>query len=313
MIAPRRRFRFGVQLAGASSGAAWAATARRVEADGYATLFMPDHFDDQWAPVPAMAAAAAATTTLRIASLVLDNDYRHPVVLAKEAATLDVLSDGRLELGLGAGWQRRDYDQSGIAFDDATTRVDRLAEALAVIKGLLGDGRYSFTGRHYTVTDLIGTPHPVQRPHPPIIVGGGARRVLTVAGREADIVGINFDLRTGAIGPEIGPSGTEAATAAKVKWVRDAAGSRFDQLELSVRVYLAVVTDQREQVAAGIATGFGLTPEEALGTPHFLVGSIDQIVDDLVRRREELGLSYVVFSGGALDDMAPVVARLAGT
>jgi len=263
-------------LAGASSGAAWAATARRVEADGYATLFMPDHFDDQWAPVPAMAAAAAATTTLRIASLVLDNDYRHPVVLAKEAATLDVLSDGRLELGLGAGWQRRDYDQSGIAFDDATTRVDRLAEALAVIKGLLGDGRYSFTGRHY-------------------------------------IVGVNFDLRTGAIGPEIGPSGTEAATAAKVKWVRDAAGSRFDQLELSVRVYLAVVTDQREQVAAGIATGFGLTPEEALGTPHFLVGSIDQIVDDLVRRREELGLSYVVFSGGALDDMAPVVARLAGT
>ncbi len=313
MPAPRHRFRFGAQLAGAPSGAAWAGIARRVEGDGYATLFMPDHFDDQWSPMPALAAAAAATTTLRIGSLVLDNDFRHPVVVAKEAATLDVLSDGRLELGLGAGWQRRDYEQSGIGYDDPTTRVERLAEALVVVKGLLGEDRCSYTGRHYTVTDLIGTPHPVQRPHPPIIVGGGARRVLTVAGREADIIGINFDLRAGAIGPGVGATGTAAATATKLGWVRDAAGSRFGELELSVRVYVAAVTDQRAEVAAGIATGFGLTPDEVLGTPHFLVGTIDEIVDDLVRRREELGLSYVVFSGGALDDMAPVVARLAGT
>ncbi len=313
MTAPRRRFRFGAQLAGAPSGEVWAEVARRVEGDGYSTLVMPDHFDDQWAPVPALAAAAAATTTLRIGSMVLDHDYRHPVVVAKEAATLDVLSDGRLELGLGAGWQRRDYEQSGIAYDDAATRVERLAEGLVVIKGLLGDGPFSFAGRHHTVTDLIGTPHPVQRPHPPILVGGGARQILTVAGREADIVGINFDLRTGAIGPEVGASGTAAATVAKLGWIRDAAGSRFDELELSVRVYVAVVTDQRAEVAAGLAAGFGLTAEEILGTPHFLVGTTDQIVEDLVRRRDELGLSYVVFSGGALDDMAPVVARLAGT
>ncbi len=313
MTTPRRRFRFGAQLAGSSSGAEWAALARRVEGDGYSTLVMPDHFDDQWAPVPALAATAAATTTLRIGTMVLDHDYRHPVVVAKEAATLDVLSDGRLELGLGAGWQRRDYQQSGIAYDDAATRVERLAEGLVVIKGLMGDGPFSFAGRHHTVTDLIGTPHPVQRPHPPILVGGGARRILTVAGREADIVGINFDLRTGAIGPQVGPSGTEAATVAKLGWVREAAGPRFCELELSVRVYVAVVTDQRLEVAAGLAAGFGLTTEEILGTPHFLVGTIDQIVDDLVRRREELGLSYVVFSGGALDDMAPVVARLAET
>jgi len=313
MVAPRHRFRFGAQLAGASCSAEWVATARRVEAAGYSTLFMPDHFDDQWAPMPALAAAAAATSTLRIGSMVLDNDFRHPVVVAKEAATLDVLSDGRLELGLGAGWQRRDYEQSGMAHDDAGTRVDRLAEALVVIKGLLGDGRFSFSGDHYTITELIGTPRPVQQPHPPIIVGGGARRVLTVAGREADIVGLNFDLRTGAIGPEVGASGTAAATATKLGWVRDAAGPRFGELELSVRVYVAAVTDDRAGVAAGIAAGFGLAPEEVLGTPHFLVGTVEQIVDDLVRRREELGVSYVVFSGGALDDMAPVVARLAGT
>lgn len=287
--------------------------AHRLEGDGFSTLVMPDHLDDQWAPVPALAAAAAATTTLRIGSMVLDHDFRHPVVVAKEAATLDVLSDGRLELGLGAGWQQRDYQQSGIAYDDAATRVDRLAEGLVVIKGLFGDGPFSFAGRHYTVTDLIGTPHPRQRPHPPILVGGGARRILTVAGREADIVGINFDLRAGAIGPEVGPSGTEAATLAKLGWLREAAGSRFNELELSVRVYVAVVTDQRAEVAAGLAAGFGLSTEEILGTPHFLVGTIDQMVDDLVRRREELGLSYVVFSGGAVDDMTPVVARLAGT
>ncbi len=307
------RFRFGLQVAGARSGAEWASTARRVETDGYSTLFMSDHLDDQWAPMPALTAAAAATTTLRIGTMVLDNDFRHPVVLAKEAATLDVVSDGRLELGLGAGWRRRDYEQSGIGFAAAAKRVDRLAEAVTVIKGLLGEGPVTFAGRHYTVTDLIGTPHPVQRPHPPIIVGGGARRVLTVAGRHADIVGVNFDLRTGTIGPEVGASGTAAATAAKLGWVRDAAGSRFGSLELSVRVYVAVVTDRRDEVAAGVAAGFGITPEEVLGTPHFLVGTIGQIVDDLVRRREELGLSYMIFSGGALADLAPVVARLAGT
>jgi len=313
MVVARHPFRFGAQVAGASSGAEWAATARRVEADGYATLFMPDHFDDQWSPMPALAAAATATTTLRIGTMVLDNDLRHPVVVAKEAATLDVVSGGRLELGLGAGWQRRDYEQSGITYDPADIRVERLAEALVVIKGLLGGDRCSFTGRHYTVTDLVGTPRPVQRPRPPIIVGGGARRVLTVAGREADIVGVNFDLRSGGFGPQIGSTGTAAATVTKLGWISDAAGSRFGELELSVRVFVAVVTDQRAEVAAGLATGFGITADEVLGTPHFLVGTVDQIVDDLVRRREELGLSYVVFSGGALGDMAPVVARLAGT
>jgi len=287
--------------------------ARRIEGEGYATLFMPDHLDDQWSPIPALAAAAAATTTLRIGSLVLDNDFRHPVVLAKEAATLDVVSDGRLDLGLGAGWQRRDYEQSGITYDDAATRVARLGEAVAVIKGLLGRERFSFAGHHYTVSGLIGTPAPVQRPNPPIAIGGGSSGVLALAGREADIVDVNFDLRAGVLGPEIGPTGTAAATIRKLGWVRAAAGPRFAGLELGVRVFLAVVTDRRAEIAEGIGRGFGLTAEEVLGTPHFLVGTVDEMVEDLVARREELGLSRVVFSGGALDDMAAVVARLAGT
>lgn len=311
MADPVRAFRFGAQMAGAASGREWAETARRLEGEGYSILFMPDHLDDQWAPVPALVAAATATTTLRLGTLVLDNDFRHPAVLAKEAATLDVLSDGRLDLGMGAGWQRRDYEQSGLPYDDAATRVERLGEAVTVLKGLLGGERFSFTGCHYTVSGLIGTPHPVQEPHPPILIGGGSPQVLALAGREADVVDVNFDLRSGVLGPEIGPTGTAAATVRKLGWIRAAAGPRFAQLELGVRVFVAAVTDQRQEVAEGIGRGFGLTAEEVLGTPHFLVGTIDQMIDDLVGRREELGLTRVVFSGGALDDMAPLVARLA--
>ncbi len=312
VAAPPRPFRFGAQVAGAPSAGAWAALARRIEGEGYATRCMPDHLDDQWSPVPALAAAAGATTTLRIGSLVLDNDFRHPVVLAKEAATLDVVSGGRLDLGLGAGWRPRDYGQSGITFDEAATRVARLGEAVAVIKGLMGRDPFSFAGRHYTVDGLIGTPAPVQRPHPPIAIGGGSSQVLGLAGREADIVDVNFDLRTGVLGPEIGPTGTAAATIRKLGWVRAAAGPRFAELELGVRVFVTAVTDRRRDVAEGIGRGFGLTPDEVLGTPHFLVGTVDEMVEDLVVRREELGLSRVVFSGGALDDVAEVVARLAG-
>jgi len=285
-----------------------------VEAAGYSTLLMPDHFGDQLAPLPALTAAAAATTTLRIGSLVFGNDYRHPVVLAKEAATLDVLSGGRLELGLGAGWERTDYEQSGIAFDPAPTRVSRLEESVAVMKGLLGgDGPFSFSGAHYRIDGLESTPAPVQRPHPPILIGGGGPRVLGLAGREADVVNVNFDLRAGAIGPDVGATGTVEATRQKLAWVRAAAGDRFDALELSVTVFLAAVTDQPDETAAAIARGFGLAADEVLASPHALIGPVDRIVDELVGRREELGFSYVVISGGAWQDMAPVVARLAGT
>ncbi|MDQ2825569.1 MAG: TIGR03621 family F420-dependent LLM class oxidoreductase, partial [Actinomycetota bacterium] len=184
-MAHQRRFRFGAQISFAASAGDWVAKARRIEELGFATLCVPDHFDDQLAPFPALVAAAAATSSLRVATMVLDNDYRHPLVAAKEAATVDLLSGGRLELGMGAGWLSSDYDQSGIVCDPPAVRIDRLEEALAVVKGLLGGGKFSFAGRHYTVTGHPGTPRPVQRPHPPILIGGGSRRILSLAGRDA--------------------------------------------------------------------------------------------------------------------------------
>jgi probable F420-dependent oxidoreductase len=306
------RFRFGAQMSFAGTREEWAAKARRVEELGYSTLCVPDHFDDQLAPMPALMAAAAATTTLRVGTLVLDNDYRHPLVTAKEAATVDLLSGGRLELGMGAGWLRSDYEQSGIALDPAGVRIDRLEEGLAVVKGLLAGGKFSFCGRHYTVTNHPGTPLPVQRPRPPILIGGGGRRILALAGREADIVSVNFDLSSGAIGTHLGATATAGATAEKVSWVREAAGARFDDIELSHTAYLSMVTDDRDAVAAGLGSGFGLDRDQVLAMPNFAIGTVAQIADELERRRDELGFSYVVVGGECHEAMAPVVARLAG-
>jgi probable F420-dependent oxidoreductase len=308
-------FRFSVQCSSlpGATGPSWAALARRCEDLGYSTLTVADHLDDQLAPVPALMAAADATTTLRVGALVFCNDYRHPVVLAKEAATLDVLSGGRLELGLGAGWMTTDYQQAGIALDPASTRIERLAEAVAVVKGLLAPGPCTFTGKHYAISGLDGSPKPVQRPHPPILIGGGGRRVLTLAAREADIVGLNIDLRAGRIDASAGPNATLEATDEKVAWIKEAAGPRFDELELQVRIHLAAVTDDREAMAVAVAAGFGLAPEQALQTPHALAGTVAQIVDDLQVRRERWGISAIGISMDAMDAMAPVVARLAGT
>jgi len=308
-----RRFRFGAQISFAASGPDWLAKARRVEELGYSTLCVPDHFDDQLAPFPALVAAAAATSTLRLGTLVLDNDYRHPLVTAKEAATTDLLSNGRLELGLGAGWLLSDYAQSGIDCDPPSVRIDRLEEGLAVVKGLLAGGKFSFSGRHYTVTNHPGTPRPVQQPHPPILIGGGGRRILSIAGRQADIVSVNFDLRSGSVGPQLGATATAEATAEKLRWVRAAAGDRFDDIELSHSLYLTMVTDDRVAVAGGLGTGFGLTSEQVLAMPNFAIGTVAEIADELERRRDELGFSYVVVGGECYEAMAPVVARLAGT
>ena len=310
---PMRPFRFGAQAGAATSGAAWTEKARRLEDIGYSTMFMPDHFGDQLAPVPALATAAAATTTLRVGSLVFDNDYKHPLILAKEAATIDVLSGGRMELGLGAGWMTTDYEESGIPLDPVGTRIDRMAEGLAVIKGMLAGGPFSYEGRHYRITNHTGTPKPVQQPRLPIMVGGGGKRVLSIAAREADIISVNFAMHGGAITREALLTGTSDATKEKVGWIRDAAGDRFDDIELGTTVFAATVTEDREQMAEVLGGGFGMAGEDVLATPHALVGSVGQIVEDLQRRREEYGFSYVVFSGGSEEAMAAVVAQLAGT
>ncbi len=308
-----RKFRFGVQTSNARTGADWTQKARQIEDLGFSTLFIPDHFNDQLAPVPALMAAADATSTLRIGGMVFDNDYRHPLVFAKECATLDVLSGGRLELGIGAGWMQTDYDASGIVYDRPGVRIERLQEALAIFKGLLGGEPFSFSGKHYTIANHTGTPKPVQKPRPPILVGGGGKRVLSLAAREADIVGVNFNLAPGAVNQQVMLTGDATATGEKMRWIREAAGSRFDELELNVTVFVSIVTDDRASMAERISGGFGMPPADLLESPHAVLGSAEQIVDTLQERREKFGFSYVVFSGDGFAQLAPVVKRLAGT
>ena len=312
MSAPRP-FRFGVQASGPATAADWAELARKVEGLGYSTLTCADHLDDQFAPIPALVAAAAATTTLRVGTMVLANDFRHPVVAAKEAATLDVLSEGRSELGLGAGWKTTDYETTGIPLDPPGRRIDRLAEAISVNKALFADGPVDHDGGYYRITGLEGTPKPVQRPHPPIVIGGGGPRVLALAAREADIVGLNVNLAVGVIDDRAGPNATEEATQAKIDLVRATAGDRFADLELQVRVHAVVLTDDRQGMAELMAPALGISPTAALASPHALAGSVEQMADTLVERRERWGISYLGLSLDALDAMAPVVARLAGT
>jgi probable F420-dependent oxidoreductase len=311
-----RKFRFAVQLSKAPDGTArsWAAQAKKAEDLGYSTLLMPDHFGDQLAPVPALMAAADATTTLRLGTLVFDNDYRHPVVLAKEAATLDLLSGGRLELGLGAGWMRSDYEESGIVYDSPGVRVDRFAEAVAVIAGLLeSDGPFSFSGKHYAVTEHALLPRPAQRPRPPLILGGGGRRVLTLAGKLGDIVSINVDLRAGTGGPETAPNASPDATRQKVAWVRDGAGPRFDDIELNCLIGFVMITDDAPNIAQAMGPTFGIDPADALHVPLTLIGTLDEMVEELQWRREEYGISYFSVEADVWESLAPVVSRLAGT
>jgi probable F420-dependent oxidoreductase len=307
-----RPFRFGVQASSATNRSEWVELARRVESHGYSTLTLPDHLNDQLAPVPALMAAADATTTLRVGGLVLDNDFRHPVVLAKELATVDLLSDGRLEIGIGAGWMRADYDTTGIPYDPAGVRIDRMEEAIRLIKALMCPAPVDFHGRHYQVTALDGWPKPVQRPWPPILIGGGGRRMLAIAAREADIVGINGTLTPGAIGPEVLGSLRAAAVDKKIPWIRDAAGARFDSIELNVRSFFVSVTNTREGTASGLATALGFEVDEILATPFALIGSPAQLAADLVARRERWGFSYVIVGAEDTDAFAPVVAELTG-
>jgi probable F420-dependent oxidoreductase len=312
-MAHARPFRFGVQLSTAPSGEAWATLARRAEDLGYSSLFLPDHFGGQLAPVPAMQAAADATTSLRVGCLVFDNDYKHPVVLAKEVATIDVLSGGRVELGIGAGWMNSDYEQSGIQHDRAGVRIDRMEEGIAVLKGLFADGAYSFEGEHYRITGLDGQPKPVQRPHPPILIGGGAKRVLTIAGREADLVGINPSIVSGQVDADAARNGAADVTDQKLEWVRAAAGDRDTDIEINMLIFAAMLTDDPAGTKASMAPLFGLEPGDIDDYPHAWIGSVESICDDLHKRRERWDVSYLVVQGDAMEAMAPVVERLAGT
>jgi probable F420-dependent oxidoreductase len=312
-VSTPRPFRFGVQEHRAPNAKAWREKARLVETLGYKTLYLPDHFGDQLSPIAALMSAADATTTLRIGSLVFDNDYRHPVVLAKEAATLDLLSEGRLDFGLGAGWQVSDYEQTGIPFDRPGLRIERMAEALQIIKSFFAGGSVSFTGKHYKVDAVEAAPVPVQKPHPPIVLGGGGKRMLHLAGHEADIVSINFNLSEGRVNRNLVRTGLAEATDEKVAWIKEGAGDRFAAIELSVTVFVANVSDDRNTVARALAAGLRSEPGDVLQTPHFLIGTVEQIIEDLQARRERFGISYVVVPDEAAVSLAPVVERLTGT
>jgi probable F420-dependent oxidoreductase len=311
-MAHARRFRFGIQLSSASTGAEWAAQARKAEDLGYSTLFLPDHFGDQLAPLPAMMAAADATTDLKVAALVFDNDYKHPVVLAKELATVDVLSGGRIEVGLGAGWMATDYEQSGIPMDSPGVRVSRMEEGIAVLKGCFGPGPFSFKGEHYEITGYDAKPKPVQSP-PPFLIGGGAKRVLSIAAREAQIVGINPSIHSGRVDAAAAQNGAAEETDKKLGWVKDAAGDGYGDLEINLLQFAAIVTDDRAGTAEMMAPLFGLPPEELETYPHACIGTIDQICDSLRARRERWDASYIVFQGDTMETMAPVVAALRDT
>ena len=302
-----RAFRFGVNCV-TTSLQELQETARAAEASGFATLIAQDHFGAQFGPLPALVAAGAVTTSLRLATMVLDNDFRHPAVVAKDAATVDVLTSGRLELGLGAGWLQSDYAKSGIAYDSASVRMTRLAEAVQIVKACLADSEpVSFVGQHYTIDRLDPLPRPVQQPRPPIMIGGRQRRMLGLAARDADIVGLSLlDPR----GPGAPPVPTFAQ---KVAWVREAAGERFDALELHVNAGVVAIGSQGEVSPAleAAAARTGINVDEVRASPGALVGSVDDVVDKLQAQREQYGVSYYVVQTRFMRALAPVVARLA--
>jgi len=321
-------FRFGWQAYNATSASDWRDKARRAEALGYSSFMLADHYIgpgpalsatnhpvQSIAAVPAIAVAAEATSTIKVGARVMCIDYRNPAVLVKEMATLDFFSEGRLELGLGAGWLQGEYEAMGVAWDAAGARVSRLADVVQMAKLLMADGEVDFVGRDGTGVRAVGfegLPKPVQRPHPPIMIGGGSKRVLSLAGREAQIVSFNFDNSSGKIGPGV-PTSDAEATDQKVAWVREAAGERFDELELEIGAYFTFVTDQGQATAEAMAPRMGLTVEQMTSHPHALIGSVDAICDELQRRRERYGISYITVGDTVADAFAPVVARLSGT
>jgi probable F420-dependent oxidoreductase len=317
-----RPFRFAVQSFSAASSRQWRERAKRVEGLGYATLHLADHVIgpgpaiaksnhpiQELAAVPAMMAAADATSTLKVGCRVFCIDYQHPAVLAKQAATIDLLSDGRLELGLGAGWLAAEYEALGIALDPPGRRIERLEETIAALRALFAGGEVAIVGKDVRLGGFAGAP---QRPFPPLMIGGGGRRVLSLAAREADIVSLNFDNRSGVLGPAGVRSGSADATATKVGWVKAAAGARFETLELEIGAYFSFVQPGAEKIAAGLGQALGLTQQEMLRHPHGLFGSVEAVCEELERRRAEYGISYVTVGDGALEPFAPVVARLTG-
>jgi len=297
----------------------WRDEARRIESLGYSTLFLPDHFNDQWDPTAAIAAVGAVTERLRVGTLVYDVDYRHPVVFAKQASTIQLLTGGRLEFGFGAGWMESDYREAGIAYDRPGVRIERMEEALQIMRSMWTQPRTSFEGRHYRISD-IGEAAAGQDPNDPpkVLIGGGGKRVLGIAGRYADIVGINPKMKDGKILPETPADLRPANVREKVEWVRESAeraGRDPDALEFNALTFVVSVTDDPSGLRRALAKGSGMTEAEVADCPIYLTGSPNEIRDRLEKRREETGISYVALAAaahGALEEFAEVVEPLVG-
>jgi probable F420-dependent oxidoreductase len=313
-----RPFRFGVMLSERfapqsplpRTGRGWAGKVHELEDLGYATVTLTDHADAPYAALVGLAAAAATTTRLRMGTMVTAADLRYPFMLAKESATLALLSDGRFELGIGAGWDAGDYAATGQAFDRAGRRIERLAEYVTILRRLWSGEALDHDGEHWHA-HVDASAAATCKASVPLLIGGGGRRVLSLAAREADIVGVNVPIQGGAFGADAVATATHQATLERIGWIRDAAGARFGDIELSIAP-LTVVTDDRSGAVAAIAARFGQPPEHVDASPLFLVGSPARIVEDLERRRQDYGFSYVVFTGGAEPALGPVVQELSG-
>lgn len=319
----KKPFRFGLQTFNAESGKAWADKARKAEALGYSAFHLADHLlgpgpalartnhpEQNLAAIPAMAYAAAVTERIRIGCRVFCIDYHNPLVLTKSAMTIDLLSDGRLELGLGAGWLKDEYAAVGLSFDAPGVRIDRLADVIEGVKAFRAGGQLDVKNPTLRWQEFEGVPRPVSGV--PIMIGGGSPKVLRLAGREADIVSLNFNNRAGVIGPDGVATSSKEETQRKLGWVREGAGARFDTLEIEIGAYFTFVMDNPVPILGNFAQMFGLTPAAMREHPHALFGSVDAVCEELERRRELHGISYVTVGETALDAFAPVVARLSG-
>jgi probable F420-dependent oxidoreductase len=314
----QRRFRFGMIDESSQTRERLIRSAQQAERLGYSTFLIRDHFIQgdflhQLAPIATLATVAVVTTTLRIGTLVFDNDYRHPALLAKETATLDLLSGGRLELGLGAGWLREEYGQTGIPFEAPGVRIERMREAIHVLKGLFAGSPFSFQGKHYQISNLDSFPKPVQHPHPPLLIGAGGKRMLTIAAQEANIIGILASALPNGVLENIPTDRLASSVAEKVALIRQAAGARFEQIELSI-VPTVVITNDQQQAAEQIIAkqGWnGIGVEQVLEMPSYLIGSVEQIIEKLTLLRERFALSYFIISDASMEAFAPVVAALA--
>lgn len=289
----------------------WLRSVQRADDLGFSQVVLGDHVGEpRYASIPALAAAASVNSRLRFGTAVFNNDFRHPVMLAKDAATLDVMTEGRYELGLGAGWMATDYAMTGMVRNPGKIRIERLEESVQIIKGLFGSGSVTFEGSHYQVNGLEGWPKPIQDPLP-IFIGGGTRRLLSMAARHADIVGLQPVHRGGVYGG--GAELSLAALTERRRWVEESAGDRFDLIELAMLIHAVSVANDPRIGAGQLAPRFGLSVEEALSSPYLLTGPTNKIAGDLIALREELGLSYFTVRYADAHAFAPVLENLSGS